>query len=75
MKNLSLMIKYVFMTPWCPTNKLEWYRVIILSMYISGTARTAVSFSGAILNNSKSSRMYLSASASILLIAALDEGS
>ena len=46
MKNLSLIVKYVSMTPWCPANKLEWYKVIILSGHISGTARTAVSFSG-----------------------------
>ena len=44
-------------------------------MHVSGTARTAVSFSGEILNKSESSRMYFSASASILLIADLEEGS
>ena len=75
MKNISLMVKYVFTTPWCPMNKLEWYRVIILSMHVSGTARTAVSFSGVILNNSQSSRIYFSASVSILLITNLEEGS
>ena len=42
------------MTPWCPANKLEWYKVIILSAQVSGTARTTVSFSGVILNNSES---------------------
>ena len=62
------------MTPWCPVNKLEWYQVIILSAHVSGTARTAVSFSGKILNNSESNRMYLSANVSIFLIAALEVG-
>ena len=52
MKNMLLIVKYVFMTPWCPANKLEWYKVMILSVHVSGTARTAVSFPGEILNNS-----------------------
>ena len=56
-----------FMTPWCPANKLEWYKVIILSVLISRTARTAVSFSGEILYNSESNRMYLSANVSTFL--------
>ena len=59
------------MTPWCPANKLEWYKVIILLVHIPGTARTAVSFSGVILNNSESNRIYLSANVSTFLIAAL----
>ena len=74
MKNLSLIVKYVFITPWCPPNKLE-YRVIILSTHVSGTERTAVSFSEVILNNSESSRMYYSTIVSILLITNLEEGS
>ena len=37
--------------------------------------RTAVSFSGVILNNNESSRMHFSASISTLLIANLEEGS
>ena len=44
-------------------------------MHVYGTARTAVSFSGLILNNNKSNRIYLSASVSTLLIAILVEGS
>ena len=44
-------------------------------MHASGTARTAVSFSGLILNNNESSRIYFSASISTLLIAVLEEGS
>ena len=44
-------------------------------MHASGTARTAVSFSGLTLNNNESSRIYFSASASTLLIAVLEEGS
>ena len=63
-----------FMKPWCPANKLEWYKVIILSAHISGTARTAVSFSGVILNNSESNRMHISANISTFLIAALEVG-
>ena len=74
MKNVSVIVKYVLITPWCPVNKLEWYKVIILSVHISGTARTAVSFSGVILNNSESNRMYLSAHISTFLIAVLEVG-
>ena len=62
------------MTPWCPANKLEWYKAIILSAHVSGTACTAVSFSGAILNCSESNRMYHSVNISTFLIAALDVG-
>ena len=62
------------MTPCCSTNKLKWYKVIISSVHISGTARTAVSFSGEILNSSESNRMYLSANISTFLIAALEIG-
>ena len=47
---------------------------MILSAQVSGTARTAVSFSGVILNNRESSRMYLSANVSTFLIAALEVG-
>ena len=74
MKNLSLIVKYVFMTHWCPPNAVEWYRVVILSVHISETARTAVSFPGVILNNSESNRMYLSANISTFLIAAVEVG-
>ena len=74
MKNLSLIVKYVFMTPWCPANRLEWYRVMILSVHVSGTAKTAVSSSGVILNIRESNRMYLSANVSTFLIAALEVG-
>ena len=62
------------MTPWCPENKLEWYRFIILTAHTSGTARTAVSFSGIILNNGESNKLYHSANASTFLIAALELG-
>ena len=54
MKKLLQIVKYVFRTPWCPANRLEWYRVMILSAHVSGTARTGVSFSGVILNNRES---------------------
>ena len=62
------------MTPWCPANKLEWYKAMILSVHILGTARIANSFSGLILNNSESNRMYLSANVSTFLIDALEVG-
>ena len=61
------------MTSWCPVNKLEW--VIILSAHISQTAITAVSFSGVILNNNESNKMYCSANISNFLIVALEAGS
>ena len=51
-EKFSLIVRYVSMTPWCLANKLELYRVIILSAHVSGIVRTAVSFSGVILNNS-----------------------
>ena len=65
-----------FSDTWCPTNKLALYRVIILSAQISGTAITAVSFSGVgvILNNNESNKMYHSANVSTFLIAALELG-
>ena len=47
---------------------------MILSAHVSGTARIADSFSGAILNNRESNRMYLSANISTFLIAALEVG-
>ena len=47
---------------------------MILSVHVSGTTRTAVSFSGVILNNNESNRMYLSAKVSIFLIDALEVG-
>ena len=48
---------------------------MILSTHVSEIARAAVSFSGVILNNSGSSRMYFYASVSTLLITNLEEGS
>ena len=74
MKNLSLIVIYVFVTPWCPANRLELYRVMILSVHVSGTARTTVSFSGVILNKWESNRMYLAANVSTFLIAVLEVG-
>ena len=73
-KNLSLIVKYIFMTPWCPANKLEWYRVIILSVHTSEPASTAVSFSGVILNNNESNKIYHSANVSTLQITDLELG-
>ena len=48
---------------------------MILSAHTSGTASTAVSFSGVILNNSESHKMYHSANVSTFLIAASEVGS
>ena len=46
------------MTPWCPVNKFEWYKVIILSAHISGIANNAVSLPGIVVNlNSKESNI------------------
>ena len=39
MKNLSPIVKYVFITPICPANRLELYNAIILSVHISGIAK------------------------------------
>ena len=47
---------------------------MILSAHVSGTVRTADSFSGVILNNREPNRMYLSANASTFLIAVLEVG-
>ena len=57
------MVRYVFITPWCPANKLVWYNVMILSAHISGMANSAVSLSGVVtnLNNRESNRINLSA--------------
>ena len=62
------------MTPQCPANKLEWCKVLILSVQVSGTERTAVSFYGLILNNSESNRIYISGNVSTFLIAAFEVG-
>ena len=62
------------MTPWCPSNKVEWYKVIILLAHISETARTDISLCGVILHKSESNRQYLPAYISTFLIAALDVG-
>ena len=74
-KNLSLTVKYVLITLWCPANKLEWYKAIILSTHVSGIAYTAVSLSGVvdILNNNESN-MYFSANVSTFLIPTLELG-
>ena len=70
-KYFSLIVQYIFMTPWHPVNKLEWYSVIILSAHISGIANNAVSFLGVviILNSKESYNIYLSANASTFWIA------
>ena len=64
------------MTPWCPANKFEWYKVIILSAHISGIANNVVSLNSIVVNlNSKESNIiYFSASTSTLFIAAFLTG-
>ena len=53
---MSLIVKYVFITPWCPANKLAWYSVMILSAHTSGIAKSAFSLLGTVINlNSKES--------------------
>ena len=47
---------------------------MILSAHVSGTARTTDSFSGVILNNRESNRIYLSVNVSTFLTAALEVG-
>ena len=47
---------------------------MILSVQVSGTARTAVSISGVILNNRESNKMYLTANIFIFLISVLEVG-
>ena len=62
------------MTPLCPTNRLDRYRVMMLSVHVFGIARTADSFSGVILNKRESNRIHLSVNVSTFLIAALEMG-
>ena len=47
----------------------------MLSVHVSGTAGTAVSFSDDILNNNKSNKTYFSANVSNFLIADFEDGS
>ena len=68
-KIFLLIVKYILITHWCPPNRHLWYMVIILSVHISGIARTLVSFSGDILKNSESNNTYFSDKVSNFLIA------
>ena len=43
-------------------------------MHVSGIARMAISFSGVILNNNESKRIYCSLKTSTFLVAALEDG-
>ena len=54
------IVKYILITPWCPANRVEWYRITILSLHTSGMANTASSLPGfeTILNNNESSNIY-----------------
>ena len=59
MKNISLKVQYVFITPWCPVNKLEWYVITGMLLQVSGIANSTVSFSGVVssLNNNEFSNL------------------
>ena len=61
MENLSPIVKYVFITPLWPANKLQWYNVIFLSVHTSGITNNNTSFSGVVIiwNNNESSNIYL----------------
>ena len=54
----------------------KWYKVIILSTQLSAIANTADSFPGVVLSlkNNESSNKYTSATDSVLLIVALEDG-
>ena len=71
MTYLSPLVKYDFIIPWCPANRLEWYNGIILSAHILGMANNAVSFAGVVtnLNNYESNKINFSTNASTLQIA------
>ena len=62
--------------PRCPANRLEWYKVIILSVHVCSIANTAISLSGVdiTLNNNESNNIYFSANHSTFLIADLELG-
>ena len=62
--------------PWCPANKLERYKAIILSTHISSIANTAVSLLSVVdvLNNNESNNIYFSANASTFHIPTLELG-
>ena len=72
-KNLYPIVKCVLITPWCPTNRLEWYTEIISSAHVSGIANNAVSFLDVVtsFSTNKSNKMYLSAKVSFFLVATL----
>ena len=62
---------FIFITPWCPVNRLELYKVIILSAHVSGIGNNFVSFLGVItsVNNKESNNMYFYANVSTFTIA------
>ena len=62
--------------PWCPVNKLQGNRAIMLSTHVSSIGNTAIFLSGVmdILNNNESINMYFSANTSTFLIPMLELG-
>ena len=72
-EKFSLIVKYVL--SYLDVLQIDWNDIVLKSyLHISGTARTAVSFCGVILNNKESNRIYLSANFSTFLIAILEVG-
>ena len=72
-KNLSLIVKFLFISSWCPANKLDWYKVIILLAHDSGICSNDFSFLGVVisLNSNESNNEYFSANVSNFCIADL----
>ena len=73
LNNISPIVKYVFITPWCNANRLKWYKVIMLLAHVSGIANNAVSLLGmvTILNNKECNKIYFSDNISTFCIADL----
>ena len=72
-KNLSSIVKYVFITPWYPVNKLEWYKVIICWHMFQELLIMLFSFLvvARSLSNMESNNIYFSANVSTFHIADL----
>ena len=48
MKNLAEIVKYDFVIPWCPENRLLWHRLILVLEQLSNTAESAYYFPGSV---------------------------
>ena len=60
-----------FGMPWCPKNKLSWYKVLHESAQLSGTAKSTDSFPGSVTNLSNNDSRSICLSARILLFSLL----